>query len=97
MKTRHLPTKSISSTTSCRHYMTHQQVHYYTGTLDTLSKITRVEGFRVLWSGLTPALCVSIPTVVIYFTSYMKAKQLLGYNERSPNPILPVIAGLYQE
>jgi hypothetical protein len=27
----------------------------------------------------------------------MKAKQLLGYNERSPNPILPVIAGLYQK
>lgn len=51
----------------------------------------------MLWSGLTPALCVSIPTVVIYFTSYMKAKQLLGYNERSPNPVLPVIAGLYRE
>ena len=97
----HLPTKSISSTvlsstTSCRHYMTHQQIHYYTGTLDTLSKIIRAEGFTVLWSGLTPALCVSIPTVIIYFTSYMKAKQLLGYNERSPNPVLPVIAGLYQ-
>ncbi|CAF1460321.1 unnamed protein product [Adineta ricciae] len=97
-RTPHLPTKSISSSvlssaTTCRHYMTHQQVHYYTGTLDTLSKIIRAEGFGVLWSGLTPALCVSIPTVVIYFTSYMKAKQLLGYNEKSPNPILPVIAG----
>ncbi|UJR25300.1 hypothetical protein I4U23_006652 [Adineta vaga] len=97
-RTPHLPTKSISSSvlssaTLCRHYMTHQQVHYYTGTIDTLTKITRAEGFRVLWSGLTPALCVSIPTVVIYFTSYMKAKQLLGYNEKSPNPILPVIAG----
>ncbi len=86
----------LSPTTSCRHYMTHHQGQYYTGTLDTLTKIIRGEGFRVLWSGLTPALCVTIPTVVIYFTSYMKAKQLLGYNERSPNPILPVIAGLYQ-
>jgi solute carrier family 25 protein 39/40 len=76
--------------------MTHQPVHYYTGTIDTLTKIIRAEGFRVLWSGLTPALCVSIPTVIIYFTSYMKAKQLLGYNERSPNPILPVIAGMDQ-
>ncbi|CAF1303251.1 unnamed protein product [Rotaria sordida] len=94
----HLSTKSISSTllsstTSCRHYTTHHQIVKYTGTLDTLSKIVRIEGFRVLWSGLTPALCASIPTVIIYFTSYMKAKQLLGYNERSPNPILPVIAG----
>jgi hypothetical protein len=26
----------------------------------------------------------------------MKAKQLLDYNERSPNPILPVIVGIYQ-
>jgi hypothetical protein len=75
--------------------MTHHQGQYYTGTIDTLSKIIRAEGSRVLWSGLTPALCVSIPTVVIYFTSYMKAKQLLGYNERNPNPILPVIAGFY--
>lgn len=74
--------------------MTHQKVINYTGTIDTLSKIIRAEGFRVLWSGLTPALCVSIPTVVIYFTTYMKAKHLLGYDERSPNPILPVIAGL---
>ncbi|CAF0730755.1 unnamed protein product [Rotaria sp. Silwood1] len=94
----HLSTKPISSTllssaTSCRHYVAHHQVINYTGTLDTLSKIIRVEGFRVLWSGLTPALCASIPTVIIYFTSYMKAKQLLGYNERNPNPILPVIAG----
>ncbi|CAF0852688.1 unnamed protein product [Adineta steineri] len=97
IKSHQLPTKSVSSTVlssaTCRHYMTHQQAHYYTGTIDTLSKIVRAEGFRVLWSGLTPALCVSIPTVVIYFTSYMKAKQLLGYNEKSPNPILPVIAG----
>ncbi|CAF0804280.1 unnamed protein product [Adineta steineri] len=97
IKSPQLPTKSVSSTVlssaTCRHFMTHQQAHYYTGTIDTLSKIVRAEGFRVLWSGLTPALCVSIPTVVIYFTSYMKAKQLLGYNEKSPNPILPVIAG----
>lgn len=77
--------------------MTHQQTVHYTGTIDTLSKIVRTEGFRVLWSGLTPALCVSIPTVIIYFTSYMKAKHLLGYNEQSPNPILPVIAGLKQK
>ncbi len=76
------------STTSCR--------HYYTNTFDALTKIIRAEGFRVLWSCLTPILCVSTPTVIIYFTSYMKAKQLLDYNERSPNPILPVIVGIYQ-
>jgi len=74
--------------------MTHNPVRYYTGTLDTLSKIIRAEGFRVLWSGFTPTLFVSIPTVIIYFISYMNAKELLGYNERSPNPILPVIAGV---
>lgn len=76
--------------------MTHPEVITYTGTLDTLSKIIRAEGFRVLWSGLTPALCVSIPAVIIYFSSYMKVKHLIGYNELSPNPILPVIAGLHQ-
>jgi len=69
-------------------------LNYYTGTIDTLRKIVRTEGLRVLWSGLTPTLCVNLPTVVIYFTSYMNAKRLLGYDERNPNPILPVIAGL---
>ena len=87
------PTNSPSSANASRHNRARAPVHYYTGTLDTFRKIVRAEGFRVLWSGLTPALLVSIPTVVIYFTSYMKAKQMLGYDERSPNPLLPVIAG----
>ncbi|CAF0744197.1 unnamed protein product, partial [Didymodactylos carnosus] len=92
-KSRHSPqpTSAASSKTTCRHYLT-KQVHY-NGTYDTFIKIIRSEGPISLWSGLTPALCVSIPTVVIYFTSYMKAKELLGYNESKPNPILPVIAG----
>jgi len=93
-KSPHGPSSTfLSSTTTCRHYLTHQQIHYYTGTFDTVIKIARAEGPRALWSGLTPALCVSIPTVVIYFTSYTKAKHILGYDERSPNPVLPVIAG----
>jgi hypothetical protein len=64
------------------------------GTFDAWTKIIRTEGFRVLWSGLISNLCVSIPTVIIYFTSYMTVKELLGYNERNPTPILPVAAGM---
>ncbi|CAF1647752.1 unnamed protein product, partial [Didymodactylos carnosus] len=86
-----ISTTSLPSTTACRHYLT-KQIHY-NGTYDTFIKVIRSEGLLSLWSGITPALCVSIPTVVIYFTSYMKAKELLGYNENQPNPILPVIAG----
>ena len=56
--------------------MTHHQGHYYTGTLDTLSKIIRAEGFRVLWSGLTPALCVSIPTVDYLFYIIYESKTI---------------------
>jgi len=97
-KSKHSPqslsssTSLLSSTTTCRHFLTKQI--YYNGTYDTFIKICRSEGLLSLWSGLTPALFVSIPTVVIYFTSYMKAKELLGYNERKPNPLLPVIAGV---
>ncbi len=66
----------------------------YTGTLDAMVKIVKVEGFRSLWSGLPPTLFMAIPQVVLYFTSYEETKRMFGYHEiTNPNPAIPVLSG----
>lgn len=66
---------------------------HFSGTIDALVKITRYEGIRSLWSGLSPTLVLAVPTTVIYFVAYeqfrVKLKELyLG--ELKPSSELPV-------
>jgi len=49
---------------------------YFNGTLDAFVKISRVEGVRSLWSGLSPTLALALPTTVLYLTSYELLKDL---------------------
>lgn len=42
----------------------------FTGTVDAFLKISRTEGVKSLWSGLTPTLVLALPTTVLYFTCY---------------------------
>ncbi len=66
----------------------------YTGTLDALIKIVRVEGIQSLWSGLPPTLLMALPQVVLYFTAYDEVKRIFGYHElNNPNPFIPVLSG----
>lgn len=45
------------------------QVHFK-GTVDAFVKISRHEGVKSLWSGLSPTLVLALPTTVIYFVAY---------------------------
>ncbi|KFD58323.1 hypothetical protein M514_00549 [Trichuris suis] len=45
-------------------------VSRFSGTMDAFLKISRHEGIRALWSGLTPALAMAVPATVCYFTLY---------------------------
>lgn len=56
----------------------------FTGTWDALLKITKYEGVTSLWSGLPPTLIMSIPSTVVYYTSYDILKYRLGYREDNP-------------
>ncbi|TRY71057.1 hypothetical protein TCAL_02401 [Tigriopus californicus] len=56
---------------NCRWY---NRPKYFTGTLDALVKIGKVEGVSSLWSGLSPTLISAVPTTVIYFTTYERIK-----------------------
>ena len=50
---------------------------YFNGTLDAIFKISRIEGFRSLWSGLSPTLALALPTTVVYLTSYEHLKEVI--------------------
>ncbi|TKR78321.1 hypothetical protein L596_019144 [Steinernema carpocapsae] len=43
---------------------------HFNGTLDAFVKITRHEGIRSLWSGLSPGIIYAIPATVFYFSLY---------------------------
>ncbi|XP_055641837.1 probable mitochondrial glutathione transporter SLC25A40 [Toxorhynchites rutilus septentrionalis] len=43
---------------------------HFNGTVDAFVKISRSEGIKSLWSGLSPTLVLALPTTVIYFVAY---------------------------
>ncbi|KAE9553259.1 hypothetical protein FO519_003517 [Halicephalobus sp. NKZ332] len=43
---------------------------HFNGTIDAFIKITRNEGIRSLWSGLSPTIVSAIPATVLYYTLY---------------------------
>ena len=51
---------------------------YFNGTLDAMLKISRVEGVKSLWSGLSPTLVLAVPNTIIYFTTYEQLRYKLG-------------------
>jgi len=64
---------------------------YFNGTLDAIFKISRTEGVKSLWSGLSPTLVLAVPTTMIYFTTYEQLKsvihrQVFRGNENQPTP-----------
>ncbi|CRK94947.1 CLUMA_CG008435, isoform A [Clunio marinus] len=77
----------------------------FNGTMDAFMKISRNEGLRSLWSGLSPTLVLALPTTVLYFVAYeqirvrlkdLHMKQLgMSNSEDYRIPmIIPLIAGL---
>lgn len=66
-------------------------------TLATLGRIARQEGIRGLWSGLTPALVMAVPSTVVYFTAYDELKRVLegeGASGGPPSAVTPLVAGI---
>jgi len=51
---------------------------YFNGTIDAMLKISRLEGPRSLWSGLSPTLVLAVPNTIIYFTTYEQMRHKFG-------------------
>ncbi|XP_066173032.1 mitochondrial glutathione transporter SLC25A40 isoform X2 [Sylvia atricapilla] len=71
----------------------YKKTGHFKGTLDALVKIIRIEGVKVLWSGLPPTLIMAIPTTAIYFTCYDQLCEALKNRLEKHDEHIPVIAG----
>ncbi|VDN53773.1 unnamed protein product [Dracunculus medinensis] len=87
----HLCTACVNSVAkeSCEWF---QRPSNFTGTKDAFMKITKNEGIRSLWSGLSPTLVMAVPATVLYFSLY---ENVLDWIRKSyeGNFWSPMIAG----
>lgn len=76
----------------------------FNGTVDAFLKISRREGVKSLWSGLSPTLVLALPTTVLYFVAYEQIRvrlkdfhlnhlQLLNPDDYDMPMAIPMIAG----
>lgn len=66
-------------------------------TLQTLVQVARKEGLRTLWSGITPALVMAVPSTTMYFTAYDELKRLIEaatLPSSALHTFAPMVAGI---
>uniref|UniRef100_A0A915PG19 Solute carrier family 25 member 40 n=1 Tax=Meloidogyne floridensis TaxID=298350 RepID=A0A915PG19_9BILA len=66
---------------------------HFTGTFDAVIKITRNEGIRSLWSGLSPTMLSAVPATVFYFTLYDNLHNVLRERIGNKSFFAPLLAG----
>ena len=66
----------------------------FTGPMDALVKIARVEGIQALWRGLSPALIMAVPATVCYFSLYDHTRIWLDAHGVAP-AAAPLLAGTF--
>uniref|UniRef100_A0A8D2NQY6 Solute carrier family 25 member 40 n=1 Tax=Zosterops lateralis melanops TaxID=1220523 RepID=A0A8D2NQY6_ZOSLA len=71
----------------------YKKTGHFKGTLDAFVKIIRIEGIKVLWSGLPPTLIMAVPTTAIYYTCYDQLCEALKNRPGKHDEHIPVIAG----
>lgn len=67
----------------------------YTGISNALATISKREGFRSLWRGLSSVVLGAGPAHAVYFASYETVKHALGGNEGGKDEHHPIAAGAY--
>lgn len=68
---------------------------YQLNTLEMMIAIARHEGTGALWSGLGPALTMSLPATVLYMTAYDELRaRLASYDLRALAGLEPMVAGM---
>jgi asparaginyl-tRNA synthetase len=67
----------------------------YTGISNAMITISRVEGFRTLWRGLSSVILGAGPAHAVYFASYEAVKHRLGGNQGGSEEHHPFAAGAY--
>ena len=68
----------------------------YSGISNAMVTITRVEGFRALWRGLSSVVVGAGPAHAVYFATYESVKHAMGGNEGGNHEHHPLAAGMRQ-
>jgi len=65
----------------------------YSGISNAMFTITKVEGFRSLWRGLSSVVVGAGPAHAVYFATYETVKHAMGGNEGQAHQHHPLAAG----
>ncbi|KAI9824196.1 MAG: hypothetical protein M1819_000908 [Sarea resinae] len=66
----------------------------YTGLTNAVAQISRIEGFRSLWRGVSSVIVGAGPAHAVYFATYEAVKQAMGGNEgNSHHPFAAATSG----
>ena len=66
----------------------------YSGISNAMITITRVEGFRTLWRGVSSVVLGAGPAHAVYFATYEAVKNAMGGNEGGTQQHHPLAAGI---
>jgi hypothetical protein len=66
----------------------------YSGISNAMVTITRVEGFRTLWRGVSSVVVGAGPAHAVYFATYEAVKNAMGGNEGLHHEHHPLAAGM---
>jgi len=66
---------------------------YFNGTVDAMLKISKLEGPRSLWSGLSPTLVLAVPNTIIYFTTYEQLRHKFSIHYPNNDTRVALLSG----
>jgi hypothetical protein len=66
----------------------------YSGISNAMVTISRVEGFRTLWRGVSSVVLGAGPAHAVYFATYEWVKHAMGGNEGGQHQHHPLAAGM---
>lgn len=66
----------------------------YSGISNAMYTITKVEGFRTLWRGVSSVVVGAGPAHAVYFATYESVKHSMGGNEGGHHEHHPLAAGM---
>jgi hypothetical protein len=65
----------------------------YSGISNAMLTISKVEGFRTLWRGVSSVVIGAGPAHAVYFATYESVKHAMGGNEGGKHQHHPLAAG----
>ncbi len=69
-------------------------MNVYSGISNAMVTITKVEGFRTLWRGVSSVVVGAGPAHAVYFATYESVKNTMGGHEGGSSQHHPLAAGI---